>query len=500
MARKIQAIYETKHKIDITPLLKGENITDSSWAGKEQAIQEEFIWGVGPEALYQITRAEYKTEPDSIKVKDLIRLYTEYYLPKRNTYHNRGDFFWAKQSEEETPEEFWRRLIEIEKECIFGTISAEELLISKYMTAITVTKLQDKIMKEKTLELKKVIELIKQNTYEKKNKKNTIPEALISSKEKQIIKEEPIQRMESFGTKPRNRTFGNRPCRFCNAPNWSPIHKCPAIEANCNKCGKKGHFAKACRQRTYNNRTVKRLTEDKTQQPNESTSESEESIHHIKEVRKIEEKNKHYTATIKINGVKKEFIIDTGSPITIMPPDEKILKSTKIQKITNRYQNVNKNEVKFRGKIPVNVEYENNKQKMEILITERADITPVLGMDWMKSFKLTIGRIQLAENNQSEKENYKRFPDLFENNKTIKDTEIKIQLKPGHYPVKQKARPVPLHLQEDVGRELEKLIKSGHLEKIKDVDEDCFVSPVVITVKIGRQIGEDSTGLPEAKR
>ena len=172
-----------------------------------------------------------------------------------------------------------------------------------------------------------------------------------------------------------------------------------------------------------------------------------------------------------------------------MPPDERIMKHTEIQKITNQYQDVNKNEVKFRGKVPVNIDYENNKQKMEILITERTDITPLLGMDWMKIFKLTIGRIQLAENNQSEKEGIvNKFPDLFENNETIKDTEIKIQLKPGHFPVKQNPRPVPLHLQEDVGRELEKLIKSGHLEKIKDVDEDCFVSPVLITVKSEKSV------------
>ena len=97
---------EQEHKIDITPLLKGEDITDPGWGAEEQAIQEDFIWGVGPEALFQITRAEYKTDADSIKFKDLIRLYTEYYLPKRNTYHNRGDFFCAKQSEDETPEDF----------------------------------------------------------------------------------------------------------------------------------------------------------------------------------------------------------------------------------------------------------------------------------------------------------------------------------------------------------------------------------------------------------
>ena len=161
-----------EHKIDITKLVKGEDTTETGWAAEKKAqIQEDFIWGVGPEALYQITRAEYKTEPDSIKIKCLIRLYTEHYLPKRNTYHNRGDFFWAKQSENETPEEFWRRLIEIEKECNFGTISAEELLISKYMTAITDKKLRDKLMKEKTLEMKKTIKNIKQNSYEKTQEK-----------------------------------------------------------------------------------------------------------------------------------------------------------------------------------------------------------------------------------------------------------------------------------------------------------------------------------------
>ena len=161
-----------------------------------------------------------------------------------------------------------------------------------------------------------------------------------------------------------------------------------------------------------------------------------------------------------------------------MPPDKRIMKPTEIQKVTNRYQDVNKNEVNFRGKIPINIEYENNKQKMEILITERTDITPLLGMDWMRTFKLTIGKIQMTENNQSEKEKiFRKFPDLFENNETIKDIEIKIQLKPGHYPVKQKARPVPLHLQEDVGKELEKLIRTGHLEKINDsrkLNDSCI--------------------------
>ena len=49
-----------------------------------------------------------------------------------------------------------------------------------------------------------------------------------------------------------------------------------------------------------------------------------------------------------------------------------------------------------------------------------------------------------------------KFPDLIKNNTTIKDAEINIQLERGHYPVKQKARPIPLHLQEEVGKNWKK--------------------------------------------
>ena len=54
-------------------------------------------------------------------------------------------------------------------------------------------------------------------------------------------------------------------------------------------------------------------------------------------------------------------------------------------------------------------------------------------MDWLKKFNLTIRNIRSDENNQSDKKQViELFPDLFKNNTTIKDTEINIQLKPGH--------------------------------------------------------------------
>ena len=63
---------KTQHKMDIAELIRGAEITQTGWSGKKAEIQEDFIWGIGPEALYQMTRAGNKTEPDKIAVKDLI--------------------------------------------------------------------------------------------------------------------------------------------------------------------------------------------------------------------------------------------------------------------------------------------------------------------------------------------------------------------------------------------------------------------------------------------
>ena len=46
--------------------------------------------------------------------------------------------------------------------------------------------------------------------------------------------------------------------------------------------------------------------------------------------------------TVRINGTEKDYIKDTGSPITIMPADKVILKGTEIKP---RYQDANKNEI-----------------------------------------------------------------------------------------------------------------------------------------------------------
>ena len=93
----------------------------------------------------------------------------------------------------------------------------------------------------------------------------------------------------------------------------------------------------------------------------------------------------------------------------------------------------------------------------------------------------------------------KKFEKIFHENKTVKRIEVDIQLKPDAKLIQQKSRPIPIHLQPAVGKEIEKLTKNGHIEKATNIDENCFVRPAVITVKKDKtvKIALDSRKLNE---
>ena len=111
---------------------------------------------------------------------------------------------------------------------------------------------------------------------------------------------------------------------------------------------------------------------------------------------------------IKKNGMKKKFILDTGSSVTILQsdgPNDESNQNTESNKPPNAYWEVSMNEVKIRWKKVA--KEDEKKQKMEIIITERKDKTPLLEVACIKIFKLQTGWKepvnQSVENSKSER-------------------------------------------------------------------------------------------------
>ena len=130
----------------------------------------------------------------------------------------------------------------------------------------------------------------------------------------------------------------------------------------------------------------------------------------------------------------------------------------------------------------------------------------MLGIDWFDKLEIGLQRnkntniIRHIETDETRQKIVEEYNDLFKNNHMIKDLIIDLQLKKDTKPIQQKGRPVPIHFQKTVKKELEKLIESGHLEKADKTTENCFVSPAVITKKKDKavKIALDSRKLNEA--
>ena len=165
------------------------------------------------------------------------------------------------------------------------------------------------------MKLQRVLETIEQDNYNRKygdkkaNKKHWRPPSDSSSGGEQIAYTRPA-RVRKTTDNGKNK-ISNRNCHFCGKPNWSLEHICPARKAQCNICKKMGNFAKVSE-----SKTVSRIKEMQT---SDSQTESWPEIDHIQSVNGINRVD-FYKAILLVQGQPIEFIIDTGSPVTIILP------------------------------------------------------------------------------------------------------------------------------------------------------------------------------------
>ena len=75
------------------------------------------------------------------------------------------------------------------------------------------------------------------------------------------------------------------------------------------------------------------------------------------------------------------------------------------------------------------------------------------------------------------------FKKQFHSNNTVEGFVYIVQFKPKIQVMQQKGRGVPIHMQKAVEAKLKKRIDGGHIEKLTELGEDTFVSPLVITKK-----------------
>ena len=215
-----------------------------------------------------------------------------------------------------------------------------------------------KKIKKGDMSVEAITDTIHEYMYEKmKESKNSKEETKI----KHVDKKRTYQKLE----KERQNKFRKVDCIRCGAPKWNKSHDCPAKTKKCLNCGKIGNYARLCRSKQNTDRRIKH-----NQQDSEATSAEEDNwtpnkIHSINNTvhswRQISKDGQpFFTVTVLVNNRPIKFIIDSGSPVTLIPK-EKFNGTTTIYPLNEEHRDVYNNKIKFEGKTMAKIESDGEK-------------------------------------------------------------------------------------------------------------------------------------------
>ena len=339
------------------------------------------------------------------------------------------------------------------------------------------------------------------------------------------VKQEPtssVQQFKNQGNSSRGGGFNrsnqrqcqNKPSYFCGNP-FSLEHRrsCPAREATCNACKKKGHFAQVCNTRK---RRVKMVQHDETLSDQECNlidvngdSEPEYGVMAIDivQINNVEllkaAGGQPRSLSIQLRSGNSFFYatMDTDSPVSFLNKKTaeilmRRLPNVKFKDIARypvgvTYVDYNKNPIKLFGSLKIPITSKGWKIENACFLVSENRTRNLLGLNLHEQLGIeTVQRgpaeVSFAEDvqdldptSQFWKEHFvKRYSNVFSRLGRSKNYEVFTNFKNPLIPRQVKSRKVPIHLQDRVTAEIKKLIKDKHIEKLEKCTTDHFVAPM----------------------
>ncbi|UYV67708.1 hypothetical protein LAZ67_5001667 [Cordylochernes scorpioides] len=238
----------------------------------------------------------------------------DYFIGKRNVIYERAKFNRRSQGETEPVEEFITNLYVLAETCSYGSLK-EEMIRDRLVVGVKNFNLSEKLQLESELTLEKAIQIVRQSESVKNQQKEIRQDT--EKRNVDVIDRKGGRNGTNFqntrmkGTKTYNSNFPKNPqgwssnekrkCLRCGYYQGHSKEQCPAKDAICNKCRKKGHFAKVCHTKTV-------------QEVLSSLNDAFIGIVGMQE--NAEDK---WCEVIKVNDQPIKFKIDTGAEVSVMP-------------------------------------------------------------------------------------------------------------------------------------------------------------------------------------
>ena len=419
----------------------------SGLSSKEEGIQAAtLLHVVGPDALEIYNTFTWEADGDRNKVTKILEKFEAYCVSRRNITWERHIFNTRSQHDGETIDQYVTDLKTKAQTCEFKELK-DGLIRDRIVCGIRCDKTRSKLLREPDLTLQKAVDICRAS-------------------------ETTLSQMKSFtnddlpaihAIRSQNKQVQKLYCDRCG--NWHTKQQvCPALGAECRKCGRRNHFAKVCR--------------TKTSQPlynyciQKETPDDDLFIGTLERARQA----KDWTVTILLNQQRTIFKIDTGAQCNVIPQWKyfQVCKDP-LQPSSANLIAFGRQKLCTCGKAKIPCQHNGNHYLIDFEVIDHT-IPNILGLVTCIEMNL-VQRIDTVNNHVTL---FDQYYDVFEGLGCVTDVSYHTRIDPNQTPVIHPPRRVPITLRPKIQEELARMER---LEVIEVTEPTNWVNSMVTIIK-----------------
>ncbi|XP_063634888.1 uncharacterized protein K02A2.6-like [Cydia splendana] len=452
---------------------------------------------VGTETLDLIIDLCYPAEPDTVSFDDIVSKVREHLSPKRSELAERMTFRACKQTADQSINEYLAQLKQLAKKCNFtGSTCLEDNLRDQLAYGLRSDAIRFKLLTEDELTYSRAVEIATSLEAADRDSKASGPSSGAGSgtSAPMSTREEDVHAVRVGGggarAPPRRRQPAAAPRARC--PRCLGTHhprSCSFMNTECYVCGKKGHIAKACKNRKHNRVNVCTESTDTSDDVGSEDGDDEYDVP-LYSIDDDTGGDEPWWRTVTVNGVKVRMQLDCGAAISAVSSNlfNQLFKNVNLLPPKTNLKMYAGQKVTPKGIMLCEVMYgDKKKSDLKLVIVDSDDSPPIIGRRWMTALGIKCSpetpESIYSMNNGREgvgTQLAREFPQVFAQG-TGKFTGKPIQLRVASdaRPVFCKPRPVPHALRAAVEAELERLQADGVISPVETSEWGTPVVPVI---------------------
>ena len=369
--------------------------------------------------------------------------------------YERAKFNQRKQEPQESVDSFITSLHCLAEHCSYGELY-NEMIRDRIVVGLRDASVAHKLQMDPELTLDKAVTLARQSEAVKTQQSVVRPPAIDDSISIEEIKNSHLTNRK----KPRKSSGMHRQdspsCTRCGKSPPQTKDKCPAKDAVCRKCSKKGHFQKVCRSKI-----------NPPQQPTINQVEEEDAFLGVVHSNQSLDP---WVVELHLNKQCIKFKIDTGADVTVIPASVyKECEHGSLKHSDHCLKGADQQPLPVIGSFTGSLSHDNMETAEEIFVIEGLSM-PLVGRPAISALKL-VARVNLI---QADREAVaEQFPELFKGLGQMTG-EYQIKIQPNTIPFALiTPRRIAIPLRPQVKTELGRMEKLGVIAKVQQPTNWC---------------------------